>query len=171
MRMIIGQAIGILDILFSYFIFSQKNNKSILKFKLMSDLMWVAHFMLIGAYTGMATTSLSLIREILFINRDKSKMLQSKWWIAVFCFGYCLCAAATWGGVWSLFPPVASCLATIGFWNRNVKTIRIVNLVVCVCMLIYGVATHSLATVINQIYTVVSIFVILVRVKKAGQTG
>ena len=79
MRMIIGQAIGILDILFSYFIFSQKNNKSILKFKLMSDLMWVAHFMLIGAYTGMATTSLSLIREILFINRDKSKMLQSKW--------------------------------------------------------------------------------------------
>ena len=73
--------------------------------------------------------------------------------------------------LWSIFSPVASCLSTIGFWNRNVKTIRIVNLAVCVCMLIYGVATHSLATVINQIYTVVSIFVILVRVKKAGQTG
>ena len=171
MRMIIGQAIGILDILFSYFIFSQKNNKSILKFKLMSDLMWVAHFMLIGAYTGMATISLSLIRDILFINRDKSKMLQSKWWVVAFCFGYGLCAAVTWGGAWSIFSPVASCLSTIGFWNRNVKTIRIVNLAVCVCMLIYGVATHSLATVINQIYTVVSIFVILVRVKKAGQTG
>ena len=170
MRMVIGQAIGILDILFSYFIFSQKSNGSILKFKLISDLMWVVHFMLIGTYTAMATTSLSLIREILFISRDKSRALQSKWWIAVFCIGYCLCAAVTWGGVWSIFPPIASSLATIGFWNRDVRIIRIVNLAVCVCMLVYGVATRSFATVINQIYTAASIFVILARAKGNEQT-
>ena len=169
MRMIIGQAIGILAILFSYFIYSRASRESILKFKLISDLLWIAHFMLIGAYTGMATTSLALVREILFINRDKSRVLQSRWWVAAFCTGYCLCAAVTWGGVWSIFPPIGSSLATIGFWSQNVRTIRIVNLLGCVCMFLYGIATHSAATVINQIYTVASIFLILAREKKAVQ--
>ena len=154
---LIGHIIGFVAVLFAFFIFIQKERKKLLAFKLITDFLWITHFFMIGAYTPMLVTSVSVLRELIFINRDKYAILKNKITPVIFSFVFFIMAFLSWNGIKSLLSASGSALATFAFYESRVNRIRIMYLFVSCVMLVNGIVYGSFANILNEIITIGSI--------------
>lgn len=153
------QAIGFVAVILAFFIFVQKKRKNLLFFKLITDFLWMAHFGLMCAYTPMLVTFVAVFREFIFLKRDEVKVLKSKIIPIIFSFIYLFVAVFSWNGIKSLLSVTASTLATFAFYESKVNKIRVISFIVSCIMMINGIAYGSLANIVNEIITIISIFI------------
>ena len=145
----IAQALGVLGTVVCLVCFHWNKQKNILRTKLLIDVIWGAHYFLLGAYAGFCTNMICLVRELVFLNREK-KLFRSNIWLLVFVLCNWVCAALTWKGVFSLLPALASTLATYSFWQEKVKTTRFIALGNNCLMLTYNLCVGSYSGILNE---------------------
>ena len=58
--------LGILGILTNIIIYQQKTRKRLLIWKLISDVIWIMHYWLLGAYSAIAISVVAILRSIVF---------------------------------------------------------------------------------------------------------
>ena len=63
---ILGEALGFLAVVIGFFVFQQHDRKKILRVRLVCDVLWVTHFGLLGAFSGMAISIVAALRAITF---------------------------------------------------------------------------------------------------------
>lgn len=66
---IVGQMIGGVGIAVNMLTLQQKTRRALLICKLVADILWFAHYMLIGAYSGAGICVVAVFRELIFIQR------------------------------------------------------------------------------------------------------
>lgn len=159
---IIAEIIGYAAVLTSFVMFQQTERKRLIGCKLIMDILWIIHFLMLGGYTIVATTSISVLREIVFFNKDKP-IFKSKKWLFVFIIFYALTPILTWEGYYSIFPAVSSIIATIGLWVDSVKKTKNISFWVCVGQIIYAIVRRSYAAVTNEVITMSSIIISKIR--------
>lgn len=157
----IGQFIGIIAIIVSFFIYIQKSRGKMVFLKLVTDFLWVAHHFSISSYTAAVTTGIAVFRELAFLK--KSKNVRDTLEILIFSVLFVLSSVFTWKDWFSIFPSAASVLSTIAFGSDRIKLIRIFAFLSSVCMLIYGIHYFSIPTVINEILVESSIIIALIK--------
>lgn len=161
---IIAQVIGFVAIIMSFFIPQQRTKLRLLLFKLMTDWIWIAHWILVGAFTGAAVTMIAILRTITFMILDKRGKKKNNWFLALFL---CLAVAATvftWKDAWSLFSLCTSILGTLAYWQTNVNHSKIILFCVSLCQIPYALHNHSVAVICNEILVMSSIILFFVRV-------
>lgn len=161
---IIGQLIGFIAMVISFFIYQQPTRNRILIFKLITDLLWIAHFLILGAITAMTTTTIAIFRELAFLN-NKNKFLSGKCCLYLFCFLFAFSLVFTYSGPISVFPVVSSIISTIGFWNKETSKMKIFFFFQSVGMLIYNITVTSIAGVFNEVIVISSLLISLIRKK------
>lgn len=72
----------------------------------------------------------------------------------------------TWRDVYSIFPPIASIMLIVAFWNKKRGLTRIFGFISSVCMFVYGWHYYSVATVVNEVLTQASIFIAVITEKR-----
>ncbi|MBR2038059.1 MAG: YgjV family protein [Lachnospiraceae bacterium] len=153
---LLGQVFGFCAVITSFVIYQQKSRKKFIQFKLAIDLLWTLHFLFIGSRPAFITTALAIFREIVFFNKDK-KWAKNRIWIFFFLSMFLTSAILTWKNIYSVIPACASSLTTIAFWSNNVTTIKLLLLPASVGMFIYSMQAHSVAGIVNEIISVLSI--------------
>ena len=153
---IIGQICGFVAMLTTFVMYQQKNLIRIREFKLAIDIFWTLHFLLIGSMSAFATTGLAIFREIVFINKGK-KWAQSRLWIVLFSVVFLISSMITWKNVYSVIPAMASTLTTFAFWSNSVVKNKLLILPSTVGMFFYNLQARSIAGVINEVISVISI--------------
>lgn len=156
---------GALGVAANVIIYQQKNGKKLLFYKLVSDVFWTAHYVCLGAFSGAAIAAIGIIRETVFINQDK-KWAQSKAWLLLFLALSVLSAAFTWKSVFSILPAVASVLAVFSFWRSKPSLTRTLAFPISASMLTYDIFCGSYLGIANEIFTLVSAFIGVLRNKK-----
>lgn len=169
-RDIIAQLIGLVPLALSIFIFAQKSRKRIIFLKGCSDFLWAVHFFILGEFSGGAINAVNTVRSIVFAQREK-KWAQHILIPVAFCIFTVLCAVPGFQGFYSLLPITGSVLAIIGFWQNNVKLLRIFNLFGVTLWLIYGLWIVSVPTIASNIFSICSILTGLFREKRAEKTA
>ena len=159
---IIGQFIGFIAMVVSFFIYQQPTRNRILIFKLITDLLWIAHFFILGAFTAMTTTTIAIFRELAFLN-NKCKFLSGKCCLYLFCFLFAFSLMFTYNGPISVFPVISSIISTIGFWNKKISNMKVFFFFQSVGMLIYNITIASIAGVFNEIIVIFSLLISLIR--------
>jgi len=101
---IIAQIVGILGVAVFVFLYHNKNMKNILRVKLLMDVLWATHYLLLGAYSGFGTNVVCCGRELIFMNNDKP-LFKKKFWLWLFVAFCWVSAALTWGGWYCIIPP------------------------------------------------------------------
>lgn len=174
----IAQLIGALGIGANVIIYQQKNSKRLLLFKLLSDVLWFAHYMLLGAYSGAAIAFIGIFREFVFMNQNK-KWASGYWWLIFFMICSLGSSVLTWKNIFCLLPAAASILSVISFWKNKPRLARYLALVISACMLTYDIVCGSYMGIANEIFTICSAVFGIVRYdniikmsedKNAGQT-
>lgn len=155
---------GILGITANVIIYQQKNGKQVLIYKLISDFIWAYHYYTLDAYSGMAVAMVGVLREIVFLTQQKNKV--SKIWLIIFIGIAVICAFFTWKGVISILPAAASILSVISFWKANPEFTRIIAYPISICMLTYDIVYKSYTGITNEILTLISSTIGILRNKK-----
>ncbi len=156
-----AQAVGFAAVAVSFFIYLQKSRQRILFCKLITDILWVLHHMMIFSYTAALTTACAIVRELVFSAEHKLKA-HNKVWLYVFAALFAFSAYITWKDAYSVIPAAYSIVTTFALWHKKIAVTRSCIFCGSLCMLFYGLHYGSIATVINEILTMISIVIAII---------
>ena len=160
---IITQIFGVVALSCSFIIYQQKTRKRILSFKLLQDVCWCLHYLLLGAFSAAATSAICTTRSIVYFNNDK-KFFASKIWLFLYVGLYAASAILTWQSIFSIFPATSSIISTFGFWLKNPKHTKIFAIFASTCSLIYNITVaHSPSVYIAVAFSITSAIISIVR--------
>ncbi len=170
---LIGEICGVVAIAIGFLIFQQKKRSRILLLKLICDILWGLHFLLLQAYTGVALSVVAATREILFATirtKDGKKPLPLLFVFLALNIGSIL---FTWNSPWSVCSLISGCLATLAFWQTTPTKIKILSLFVCASQMTYAIGIGSSSGLVNEIITVGSITLFFIRMllEKRNEKG
>ncbi len=86
--------VGFAAIAVAIIMYQQNDRKRLIFCKLLIDILWILHFLPKDRYTIVLTTSISVIRELVFYNKDKP-LFKSKIWLALFVGVYAVAPILT----------------------------------------------------------------------------
>ena len=161
----IATIVGVIGIGANMLIYQQKSDKKLLMYKMISDFLWALHYMLIDAYSACLIEAINIFREIVFYNNDK-KWAKSKFWLIFFLLCSIISALFTFKNILNLLPAFASVLSVISFWRKNPDFTRALAYPISASMLIYDFSCLSYMGITNEIITIISTTVGMLRYKK-----
>lgn len=161
---ILAQLFGALGIVVFVAMYHFNKMQGVLRAKLLMDALWATHFFLLGAYTGFVTNCVCMLREIVFMN-NKHKFFRSKIWFWLFLIVILFAGFYTWQGWHSVIPAIASSLATISFWQKNVKVARYIGAINNVMMFTYDVFVGSYTGMLGETLAFVSVVAAILRLQ------
>ena len=160
---IIAQILGGGAVLSSLIIYQQKKRSRLLIFKLIQDVCWCLHYLILNAYSAAATSFICISRSVVYVNNDK-KIFSSRLWLLFYVLLYAVSAVITWQGIFSIFPAVSSILSSIGFWLKNVRHTKMISICASLCSLIYNInVSHSVAVYVGVTITVTTSLFSIIR--------
>ena len=86
--------------------FQQNKRKRIIGCQIFAAVLFIIHYILLGAYTGAALNLIGLLRSVVFINNDK-KWAKSPVWLVVFVIISAIGSVVTWVDWYSFLPAAA----------------------------------------------------------------
>ncbi len=158
----IGQVVGFIAMAIIVISYQQKTHKNILVFQMVSGLLFTAHYILIGAYTGAIMNLVGAFRSLVYSNRNK-KWASSIIWPILFSIGFLISGILTWENAFSVLPLIAMLMSSVVLWIEKPKINRIFSLPTSTCWLIYNIKTDSLAGIATEVFILTSIVIGIIR--------
>ena len=160
---IIAECIGFLAVGVGFVIFQQKTKKHLLFAKLCADILWITHFLMIGATSGMAITIVGACRSITFLIMAIKGKEENRAVLPIFMVAGVFAVIISWKSIYSVCSLVSCILGTLGYWQRNPNKTKLLSFGVCISQIIYAICVGSSAAIINEIITVSSIVIFFTR--------
>lgn len=156
------QLIGGLGIVASIAAFQFKKHGTVLVFRTLNEVFFAVQYFLLAAYTGAAASVIGVARNLIFKKRvEKGK--ENTAFIVIFSILFTLFGILTWEGPKSILIIVAKVLSTISYGNKNTTVIRTVGLVTTTSWLVYNWVVFSIAGVLCEAFTLVSLITGIIR--------
>lgn len=110
---------------------------------LIADVLKLLHYMILGAFSGIVTKIMAIIRNITIIKQEKYKFLNSKTILLLFVVAYISFGVLTYQGLISLLSILAALIYTIFCWNGNEDVVRKTVIVTETLWFIYNAYVKS----------------------------
>ena len=148
----------------SYF---SKNKKKILAIQILSYAGFTIHYYLLDAKTGAMCNFIGLIIFLIIyaFSNNKSKN-KEKILLMITVPALVIIASLTYQDIFSIFPIVASVIATISFLSDDEDKIRFIGIISAICWLIYALVADSYVTIIFEIIIIPSTIIAFIKNKK-----
>ena len=158
------QLIGFAGVAFFILSYQIRSNRLLFLCQLMGCLIFCAQFVIMGAYTGALSLTVSIARNLLLLKAEDWKWVRSRATLSAILALLLVITVSTWAGWISLLPFAAVSAASIGYWSDNARTIRLSQLLIgSPCTLIYDMIVGSWGGVTSEAITLVSILVSIYR--------
>ncbi len=159
---IIIQVIGGLGIIASVISFQCKDHRSILIFRTLNESIFALQYFLLGAYTGMIMNIVGSVRNVIFKRRVA---VGKKTTVPIIFFSvmFVIFGIVFWQGPKSILIIIAKVLSTAAYGNKNPSIVRGIILITSTSWLIYNYAVFSIAGVLCEAFTLVSIIIGMIR--------
>ena len=165
---ILIQAIGFVAMAIGILSFQRKKRASIIAFQMTASTLWSLQFLLLGGYTGAIQNALNIARGFVLVQKRKHKWADSYVTLAVIILCFAASGFITVGieGVWALLPIAASIASSFALFADKEELLRKLSLIVSPLWLIYNIHTLSIAGIVAETLTIISIFVALYRFRE-----
>ena len=142
--------------------FQNNKHKRIVMMKVITDLMFTAQYLLLGAYSGAMMDSIGIVRNLILMRAANDRKKQI---IATSVFVVILTAAgiATWAGPISLLAIFGKIFTTVAFGFRNPRILRALTIPSCILWAVYDALTGSWAGMVYELLGLLSIIIAYVR--------
>ncbi len=158
-----AQILGFIAFLISLYAYQKVNKKDILLCMVISNIINLVHYLMLGAYSGCITKVIAIFRDIFIVLKEKNKRLSSVLFLIIFILIYIGVSIYTFTNILSLFPLVAAIIYIIPTWLGNSKTVKKTALFCYILWLIYNIYVLSIAGATANIVSIVSIIIGLKR--------
>lgn len=149
-----AQAVGAISLVMTVIAFQTNKRSTLIKLQTASILVYALHFLLLGAFAGMALSLITALRNYSYGFSDKRQ--TSIWWPIVFAGIFTLATFLTWEGWTSLLLLVASLTGVYSYWQTNPKIIRWLELT-SLLWIVYNIQVRSLPGVVYEVLILSSV--------------
>lgn len=159
---IISQIFTIFSYIFLASTYQVKNRKTVLGLNVLSQIAFGAAYILLGAWSGLATAIISLIRNIIFIvdeNKNGKREQMNKLDIIILMVFYIISiisAIFTYEGVLSLLPIFATMIYTYAVCQKNIKTYKMLGIPIELLWTAYNLYIKSIFGILLEIIMLTS---------------
>ena len=156
---------GVVAIAFGFISYQMKTQKQLLAMQLATCIIFCVHYLLIGAFTGMAMNCVGVLRNIVYYHRNKrgdTRML----WPVIFAVVMGIMGLLTWDAWYSVFVFVGLIINTLCFAFSDPQKVRGSILVTSPLVLIYDIFTLSIGGIIYESVAIISSLIGIFRNKK-----
>lgn len=136
------QALGLIPSVIALTSLQSGSRKRILILQLVCCSMWVAHYALLGAWTGVVINLLGLLRAAV-CSCNHRKWASSRLWLVFFLACYAISPLLTWDGPHCLLLGLAMMLTTVALWTHNMRVTRLLFLCNSPLILVYNFIARS----------------------------
>ena len=158
---VIGQVIGFIAVAFAIASYQMKTRKGILIVLTTAAALFCVNYLMIGAITGFALNAVSIVRNVAYHLRPKSRALP-----IIFAVIMLIIGVITWEAWYSLLITVALAINSVCAASSNPQNFRRSLLVTCPLVLIYDIITVAMGGIVNESLSMISAIVGLVRYRK-----
>ncbi len=118
----VGQIIGFAASAAMIFSFQLKKQKTLVMFWLISSVLFVTHYGMLGEWSGMAMESVLLLRNLL--QYSQKPWVSKKWVLYLLLVLIAGLTALLWKNIFSLFPAIALTVSTLSLWTNDIIKIK-----------------------------------------------
>lgn len=162
---IIGQIFGIIAVILGFVTYQVRTQKKLLFVQILTTLVFVIHYLLIGAVSGMALNMVAMVRNIVYSRRDL-KIFSGKGWPATFAVIMGIMGLLSWQGWYSVFVVLGLVINSLCMAFKDPQKIRKSILVTSPLVLIYDAFALSVGGMIYESVAIVSALVGILRFRK-----
>lgn len=163
-----AQAIGIVALGFSVVSYTSQTRKEILHTQFLGSLVYILHFGLLSAWTGLAMNAIVAVRNWVFIRKDSQKWASHPAWLFIFMGASLGVLPFIWEGYISLLPALSMVLGVYSRWQEKASFIRVSTLVGLLMWIPYTIVVESYA---GTAANVVILFAVLYGMMKNDRKG
>lgn len=158
----VAQGVGLVALAFSFLANQSKTRDEILNLQSIGALVYMLHFGLLFAWTGLAVHAIVAVRNWIFTRSDKETWAKHEGWMWFFMALCVVTAFFTWEGYISLLPTFALLLGIFARFKGSAATIRFYSLIGVTLWIPYTVVVDSysgmLSFIVIGIATVIGMF-------------
>lgn len=172
---IIAQAIGIIAMLFNIFSYQQKSAKRIIALQFFGASFFALNYLMLGAYIATMLNAVGVIRAVLFLKKDKTKVDRIGW-VAVFGVAYVAAYVLNFTVLGKeptarnllveVLPVIAMFATHLAYRYDSPKTLRRFCLISSVSWLIFNIVNFAIGAILCEVFSLVSIAIATVRQDK-----
>jgi hypothetical protein len=166
-----AQAVGVIALGFSVMSYQGKTRANILNTQFLGSLVYVLHFGLLSAWTGLAMNVIVAARNWVFVRKDNEKWASHPAWL----YGFMLASVGSlffvWEGYISLLPALSMVVGVYVRWQENPAIIRIGTLIGIIMWIPYTIAVESYAGTAANMVLLVSVIYGMLKHDKKGKRG
>ena len=167
----IAQIIGFIAFGFSLLAYHKNKKNKILSTMIISNILNLIHYLLLGATSGCITKVLAIVRDIFIINKEKNKKLSSIYFLVLFIFIYIIISIYTYTNIISFLPLLSAIIYIIVIWNGNEFNIKKITLFCYFLWLIYNIFVLSISGIISNIISILSVLIAIKNFKINNKIG
>lgn len=162
MEFILIQLLGFVPSIISFTSLQSGSRKRILILQSLCCVLWIIHYALLGASSGIVINIVGLGRAVVCSFNDR-KWASSKAWLFFFLIAYAVSPLLGWDGPHSLLLAAAMMLTSVALWNHNMRLTRLLFLCNSPLILVYNLFAHSYSSVIMEVFAFISFLIALWR--------
>ena len=162
---LIGQGFGILAVLLGFISFQAETRKKLLLTQCAISIVFLVHYLLIGAYSGMALNCISLIRNSVYCRRN-SKGKMGLFWPIFFAVVMAVVGVLTWEAWYSVFVLLGLVINTVCMAFPDAQKVRKSILVTSPLVLTYDAFVLSVGGIVYESVAILSSLIGILRNRK-----
>ena len=165
----VAQIIGFIAFMYSLIAYHRKDKKTILSNMVISNILNLIHYILLGAFSGCITKLLAILRDYFIILKEKYNKLSNLFYLIMFIILYIIAAIFTYNSILSILPLVAAIIYIIFIWNGNEIIIKKTAFFCYFLWLIYNIFVLSIAGILSNIISIISTLIAIINIKEEGK--
>ena len=162
---LIGQIFGVIAVILGFITYQIRTQKALLFVQTVTALVFVIHYLLIGAVSGMVLNIVAMIRNLVYSRRDL-KLFSGKWWPIAFAVIMGITGMLFWQDWYSVFVVAGLVINSVCMSFKDPQKIRKSILVSSPLVLIYDAFALSFGGIIYESAAIVSAVIGIVRYSK-----
>ena len=161
---ILANIIGLLAVIMFVVSYQLKSRRSIIFFNAGSRILYIAQYILLGAFEGALLDMIAFLISLVYRAKD-TRLIKNHLTLTLIASNLFIVGLGmtTYKNVYSLLPIIGVIFETLGLWLSKEKHIRLVSLLGAPPWLIYNFISGAYGSVIGNVITLVSIAVAIVR--------
>ena len=172
MNPVIAQAVGIVAMLFNIFSYQQKSAKRIITLQFFGASFFALNYLLLGKYIGAMLNLVGVIRAILFLKKEKTKV-DRLFWVAIFGIAYVGAYVLNFTVVGvepipknlivEILPVIAMFATHLAYRCNSPRTLRYICLISSVSWLIFNIMSVAIGAILCEVFSLISIAIATIR--------
>lgn len=159
-----AQIVGILAIIVFAISPHQKTKKKVLIFQLISNMLYALQYLLLGAFSAVATNIVGGIKNLIFYFYTKAEKEIPNKFLYVYIIIIVIFGIFTFNGIISVIPILVSILYAYAVWQDSLKVYRIITIIGSIAWIIYNFIVGAYVGVAGNVFQLISAIIAFIRI-------